>query len=153
DDDGAFDDATDVTTSFTYTAQGTYRVKLRVTDPHGATSIATVTITAGNSHPTATIIEPTASTTWHAGTVIGFSGSATDPEQGTLDGGALKWTLIMHHCPSTCHEHTIETRGGLTGSFTTPPHEYPSHIELRLTATDAGGLTDTKSVLLYPDTV
>jgi hypothetical protein len=39
------------------------------------------------------------------------------------------------------------------GSFTTPDHDHPSHLELRLTATDSGGLTDTKSVRLDPRTV
>ena len=40
-----------------------------------------------------------------------------------------------------------------SGSFTAPDHEYPSHLELRLTATDSGGLTDTESVRLDPRTV
>ena len=40
-----------------------------------------------------------------------------------------------------------------SGSFSAPDHEYPSHLELQLTATDSGGLTDTKSVTLNPKTV
>src|SRR5262249_29186452 len=79
--------------------------------------------------------------------------SATDPDQGTLADPALTWTMIMHHCQGTCHEHTIETRVGSTGSFTAPQHEYPCYLELRLTATDAGGLTDTKNVIRLPETV
>ena len=43
--------------------------------------------------------------------------------------------------------------GVASGSFTAPDHEYPSHLELRLTATDSGGLTDTTSVRLHPRTV
>jgi hypothetical protein len=43
--------------------------------------------------------------------------------------------------------------GVSSGSFTTPDHEYPSHLELRLTATDSGGLTSARSVLLAPQTV
>jgi len=39
------------------------------------------------------------------------------------------------------------------GSFVAPDHEYPSHLELRLTATDAGGLSTTTSVQLEPQTV
>ena len=34
-----------------------------------------------------------------------------------------------------------------------PDHEYPSYLELRLTATDSGGLTDTRTVRLDPKTV
>jgi hypothetical protein len=40
-----------------------------------------------------------------------------------------------------------------SGSFVAPDHEYPSHLELRLTATDSGGLTDTESLQLDPRTV
>ena len=36
--------------------------------------------------------------------------------------------------------------------FVAPDHEYPSHLELRLTATDAGGLQSTTSVRLDPTT-
>jgi hypothetical protein len=39
------------------------------------------------------------------------------------------------------------------GSFTTPDHEYPSYLELQLTATDSGGLSHTRSVRLDPRTV
>ena len=38
-------------------------------------------------------------------------------------------------------------------SFAAPDHEYPSHLELRLTATDAGGNTDTVTRRLDPQTV
>jgi hypothetical protein len=40
-----------------------------------------------------------------------------------------------------------------SGSFTAPDHEYPSYLELRLTATDSGGLTDIESIRLDPRTV
>jgi hypothetical protein len=39
-----------------------------------------------------------------------------------------------------------------TGSFTAPAHDYPSHLELRLTATDGRGLKHTTSVQLDPRT-
>jgi hypothetical protein len=60
----------------------------------------------------------------------------------------------MHHCPSTCHEHPLQTFSGVSsGSLVAPDHEYPSHLELRLTATDSGGLTHTISRVLDPETV
>ena len=40
-----------------------------------------------------------------------------------------------------------------SGSFPAPDHGYPSHLELKLTVTDSGGLTDTESVRLDPRTV
>jgi hypothetical protein len=113
-----------------------------------------VTITAGNTPPTATINTPAAGTTWKVGDVIGFSGSATDPQQGTLPASALTWDLTLYHCPSNCHTHPLQSFVGVaSGSFTAPDHEYPSYLELRLTATDSGGLTDTKTLRLDPRTV
>jgi uncharacterized repeat protein (TIGR01451 family) len=155
DGDGAFDDSTAVQPSHTYTQPGTYNARLRVTDAQNqsATS-APVTISAGNTPPTATISAPAAGTTWKVGDVISFSGSATDPQQGNLPASALSWALVLHHCPSSCHEHPLQSWSGVaSGSFTAPDHEYPSHLELRLTATDGGGLTDTKTLQLDPRTV
>ncbi|GAA3097185.1 glucose/arabinose dehydrogenase [Kribbella aluminosa] len=150
--DGLYDDSTAATVQHTYTTAGTVTVRLRVSD--GKTSTTTSTqINVANTAPTALITSPGPATTWKVGDTINFSGSATDPEQGTLPGSALTWTLIMHHCPSDCHTHTITSMTGASGSFVAPDHEYPSYLELKLTATDDGGLTDTKSVRLDPKTV
>ena len=154
DGDGAFDDAAAATASFTYTQPGTYTATLRVTDPSGATGTSSVTISAGNTPPTAVIDTPTAGTTWKVGDVINFSGHATDAQSGTLGASALTWSLVLQHCPSTCHEHPLQTFSGTaSGSFVAPDHEYPSHLELRLTATDPGGLSNTTTRQLDPQTV
>jgi len=154
DGDGLYDDSTEVAAVYTYSNPGTYTVRLRVTDSHGATGTASLTISADNTPPTATIATPSPSLTWKVGDTIAFSGSATDPQQGTLPASALSWNLILQHCPSDCHEHLLQTFSGVaSGSFSAPDHEYPSYLELRLTATDAGGLRDTKSVSLEPQTV
>ena len=154
DGDGEFDDSAAAQTTYIYTADGIHTASLKVTDSQGASATDSVTITVGNSPPTATISTPTPGTTWKVGDVINFSGSASDPQQGTLPSSALTWTLILHHCPSTCHQHTVQTFSGVaSGSFTAPDHEYPSHLELQLRATDSGGLTDSTSVQLNPQTV
>jgi hypothetical protein len=125
-----------------------------VTDSQGASDTATVTITVGNTPPTATIAAPAAGTTWKVGDVISFSGSATDPQDGTLVASRLTWQLVQQHCPSNCHQHVVQDFSGVApGSFVAPDHEYPSYLELRLTATDSGGLTDTRTVRLDPRTV
>ena len=114
---------------------------------------------SANDAPTATIAAPTSTTTWKVGDMVSFSGSATDPEQGALPTSSLSWSLILHHCASasdasTCHAHQLQTFAGVaSGSFTAPDHEYPSHLELKLTTTDSEGLSDTESVLLQPQTV
>ncbi|MEU5885144.1 ricin-type beta-trefoil lectin domain protein [Spirillospora sp. NPDC047279] len=152
DGDGGYDDSTAANPQRTYTAAGTVTVRLRVDDGRGGTGTASVGISVGNTAPTATISTPGPATRWNVGSTISFSGSATDPEQGTLPGSSLTWTLIMHHCPSDCHTHQVTTMTGTSGTFAAPDHEYPSYLELRLTAEDAGGLTDTKSVRLDPNT-
>ncbi len=154
DGDGQFDDSTASQPTYTYTQPGTYSVRLRVTDPQNATGTSQpITITANNTPPTATIDTPAAGTTWDVDDIITFTGHATDPQQsGNLPPSALQWEIVMQHCPSTCHPHPITSANGAGGSFTAFDHEYPSHIELRLTATDAGGLTDTETLRLDPRT-
>ncbi len=154
DGDGAHDDSTSAQPSFTYTTSGTFTASLQVTDGDGLTASDTVLIVVGNTPPTPVIQTPAAGTTWKVGDVITFSGSATDPQDGSVPSAALSWELVMQHCPSNCHEHTIQTFSGVaTGSFTAPDHEYPSYLELRLTATDSHGLKATRSLRLDPRTV
>jgi glucose/arabinose dehydrogenase len=156
DGNGVFGDSSIANPTFTYGANGTYLAKLRVTDVAGLTDLDTVTITVGNTAPTAVIDTPSASLRWRVGQTVSFSGHATDPQQGTLAASALRWSLIMNHCssPTSCHQHFIQEYAGVaSGSFTAPDHEYPSFLTLRLTATDAGGLQHTAARDLQPQTV
>ena len=101
-----------------------------------------------------TITTPTSSTTWAVDEEILFSGSATDPEDGTLAATRLSWSLVLQHCPSTCHPHPQDTFNGVaSGSFDAPDHDYPSHLELTLTATDSQNLSASTTVELDPRTV
>jgi PKD repeat protein len=106
--------------------------------------------------PVPTISAPSSSLTWKVGDPINFSGSATDPEDGTLPASALTWNMLLHHCPTgqTCHIHFLQTYSGVSGgSFFAPDHDYPSYLELQLSATDSDGVTTTTSVTLQPQTV
>ena len=155
DGDGAFDDSTSPTPTFTYTQSGTVTARLKVTDVSGLVDIASTTISVGNTPPVPVIGSPTAQTTWSVGDPITLSGSATDGQDSTLGSAALHWSVIIHHCAVTgdCHEHDYQEIDGATGQFAAPDHEYPSYLEVRLTATDSGGLTATASVRLDPKTV
>ena len=98
-----------------------------MTDTSGEsdTDTATIAVTSG---PVATIASP-GSTTWKVGDTIGFSGSATDEEDGTLAAAALDWVAVLRHCPAagSCHEHPIEEfHGTASGSFTAPDHADPA---------------------------
>ncbi|HLO28815.1 MAG TPA: NPCBM/NEW2 domain-containing protein, partial [Anaerolineales bacterium] len=111
-------------------------------------------ITSANQPPTATINQPASTLTYKVGDVINYSGSATDPEDGTLPASGLAWQIVVHHCPGgACHTHLLITGSGGSGSFTVPDHGDESYLEIILTATDSGGLADTKSVSIQPQTV
>jgi glucose/arabinose dehydrogenase len=154
DGDGAYDDSTAARPTFVYTEPGVYRVGLKVRDPRGASGTDVVAISAGNTPPSAVITAPTSNVTWGVGDQIDFSGAATDAEDGVLPPSGLSWSVILHHCPSDCHTHSIRQFAGVaSGSFNAPDHDYPSYLELRLTATDSGGLKDTQTVRLDPKTV
>ena len=154
DGDGGYDDSTQVAPSYTYTSSGSFIVSLRVEDSQGASATAAVTISVGNTAPTAAITAPAAATTWRVGDLITFAGGATDAQDGALPASSLSWSLVLHHCPSNCHTHPLQSFDGVAGgSFAAPDHEYPAHLELRLTARDSGGLADTESMRLDPRTV
>jgi glucose/arabinose dehydrogenase len=148
-------DATTATAGHTYPV-GTFTARLTVTDSLGAADTKTVTISAGNSAPTAVIDSPTSSFTWAVGDPIAFTGHATDPQDGTLPASALTWRVLMHHCitANNCHTHPMNTFSGVAGgSVVGPDHGYPSYVEIQLTATDSGGLTSTASVAVQPKPV
>src|SRR5215210_1530891 len=133
DGDGAYDDSTSAQPTYTYNAAGDYQVGLKVTDGQGASDTLDqpLTISAGNTAPSATIDSPLPTTTWKVGDTISFSGSATDEQDGSLGTSKLSWSLIMHHCssPNTCHEHVVQDFAGVSsGSFVAPDHEYPSYL-------------------------
>ncbi|MEV0607022.1 PQQ-dependent sugar dehydrogenase [Polymorphospora rubra] len=149
-------DATTPTATHTYPATGTFTATLTVTDTLGASNSTTVRIQPGNSAPTAVITAPTTGTTWQVGDTLTFGGHATDPQQGTIPASGLHWRLRMEHCESVgnCHTHHLQEWAGVgSGSFVAPDHEYPSYLELELTATDADGLTSTTVRRLDPRTV
>ncbi|SCL34731.1 Glucose/arabinose dehydrogenase, beta-propeller fold [Micromonospora rhizosphaerae] len=153
DSDGQYDDSNAATPTYTYTEVRNYSVGLKVTDNHGASDTDSLTIAAGNTPPTATIVTPSGSTTWKVGDTISFSGSASDREDGALPASAFSWSVTLQHCPSNCHSHPLQDFPGIvSGSFPAPDHDYPSYLELKLTVADSGGLTDTKTLRLDPQT-
>lgn len=159
DGDGAYDDSTIVNPTYTYVAQGVVNVGLRVTDPAGLTATTTVPVTVGDppsNSPVVTIDNPTASTQWSVGQSIPFAGRAADAQDGPLPPSALQWQLTLQHCttPTNCHAHNVQSWSGIaSGSFVAPDHEYPSFLDLTLTATDSNGNATSKTVRLNPRTV
>ncbi|HEX8323302.1 MAG TPA: PQQ-dependent sugar dehydrogenase, partial [Tepidisphaeraceae bacterium] len=158
DGDGAFDDSTAATPSWTYTQSADTTVRLRVTDPTGLSDTKTIVITPANSAPVPTITTPLTSLRYSVGDTISFAGFATDAEDGTLAATRLTWSVSVVHGneidPDNAHEHTITSYAGVSsGSFVAPDHEAPSWLVLRLTATDSRGLTGTTALRIDPRTV
>lgn len=131
-------------------------VSVKVTDPHGASSIARVTVYPGDTPPKPTIATPSESFKWSVGETIHFKGSATDAEEpgGLVPEEALSWNSLLFHCPFSelaCHTHPLrEVFGKAEGELTAPEHDYPTQIEFFLTATDARGLSVTTTLHLQP---
>jgi glucose/arabinose dehydrogenase len=156
DGDGQFDDATTVSPQWTYAATATVTARVLVSDGHGGTGTDQVTVTVGDpAPPPAPVIDtPTTALHWKVGDPIAFSGHATDGTGADLPASALSWQVVMYHCPSNCHTHPIQDFAGVaSGQLPAPDHEYPSYLELVLTARDAAGQSASTAVRLDPLTV
>ncbi|WP_328615331.1 PQQ-dependent sugar dehydrogenase [Amycolatopsis sp. NBC_00355] len=157
--DGAYDDSTGPRPAWTYTTAAAVDAGLRVTDSHGASATTTVRVTVGTAaglDPVPVIDTPVSSLTWSVGQTIPFAGRAVDAQDGTLPPAALSWRLAVRHCAAngTCHTHNVQDFTGVaSGSFVAPDHEYPSYLQLTLTATDSTGRSASKTVELQPKTV
>ncbi len=174
---GSCDSLTSSTPTCTFSSVGTSHVTLKVTDVNGVSNTsAPITITAGDSPPTAVIdtidgAAPPAQPTldgqgdppavrpggvpafFAVGDSITFTGHAVASVGGNLPASDLTWNVRIYHCPSNCHTHDIETLAGTaSGGFGAPDHSYPSLLWIQLTATDSFGLSDSASVYLYPKT-
>ena len=119
-----------------------------------STISAPLSISAG-SRPTATILAPTDGTSFKAGDVITFSGSATDAEDGTLPASAYTWKIDFLH---EGHVHPGTPITGVTsGTFTIPTtgHDFSGNTryQVSLTVTDSSGLQSTSSVTVVPQKV
>lgn len=153
DGDGQFDDATGAHVTHTYQEPGSFDVRLEVTedkaDPLSDVS-EPIRISPGNepNDPPQVVIDTPAGGSFAVGETVSFSGHATDDQDGALPDSALSWRLDLHHCPATCHLHPgQEAWSGTAGeSFPMPDHEFPSHLELTLRATDTQGESASTSV-------
>ena len=93
--------------------------------------------------PSPTISRPTSGTTYQAGQVINFAGSARDREDGKMKASALTWEVLFHHDTHT-HPFYGPVSGISSGSFTIPDTGEASAntwYRIHLRATDSDGNT------------
>ena len=98
-----------------------------------AADTSQVTITIVNQAPTVSITTPIGGSVFNLGSLVGFSGTGTDPEDGILTGASFVWTS------------DLDGPIGSDESFTKSDLTVGSHL-IRLVATDSDGATDTASV-------
>lgn len=138
----------------TYTAAGSYTARLTVSDGVSTSNSVPITISVG-SRPTATITSPTDGAFFVADQVISYSGAATDPVDGSLPASAYTWNIDFLH-EGHVHPGTPVT-GVKSGTFTIPSsgHDFSGNTRYRitLTVTNSSGLTDTKTVFVWPTKV
>jgi glucose/arabinose dehydrogenase len=119
-----------------------------------ATSADAVLTVSANQAPTATIVQPATGTTYAGGTVITYSGTGSDPENGSLPASAFTWQVDFHHDTHT-HPFIAPTSGATSGSFTIPTTgETAANVWYRiyLTVRDSAGLTHTVQRDIVPRT-
>ncbi len=145
--DGATSTAANPSHTYTATTPTQFAPKLTVTGSGGTSASYVLSVTVGSVPPTPTITAPINGTSVLPGQVITYQGSATDPDDGTLSGNALSWTVLLHH---NTHVHTFVGGNGSSGSFTVEDHGDIGTFsyEIVLTATDSSGLTSSTSVTL-----
>jgi glucose/arabinose dehydrogenase len=149
-------------TSSTYTIQNTMQsdagqYTVFVSNSYGSTlsNPATLTVTAFNAPPNATITTPSQGATFRAGDTIYFAGTGTDPEDGNLPNSAYVWTIELWHNNNHFHPGPIIPPNSTSGSFVTSKTDHQSasiFYRIKLKVTDANGLKDTAYVDVTPIT-
>jgi glucose/arabinose dehydrogenase len=140
--------------SFTTTANDNgamFRVIVSNSAGSATSNAATLTVLT-NIAPTARITTPANGTNYRGGQTFTFSGTGSDPEDGTLPPSAFTWRVDFHHDDHT-HPHLAPTSGITSGTLTIADRGETSanvFYRLYLTVRDSSGLTNTTSVDLRP---
>jgi len=145
-------------TSYSFTAATTDNgtsFAVIVTNSVGSTksNSATLTVTT-NMAPTATIIAPMAGLTYAGGDTVTYSGTGTDPEDGTLPASAFTWQVDFHH-DTHLHPAVAPVSGSKSGSFVIPKMGETSanvYYRVLLTVVDSKGASATQFVDVRPRT-
>ncbi len=156
--DGTFTPG-EATTSHTYTVDGQYAARVQVTDSAGRVSLASVTITVGNTAPVVEIVTPVNGSFTDWGDIVELEVKVTDPEDGAaIDCSRVLWSYGLGH--DNTHTHPLFTGSGCTAQVETSleaGHGETENIyaQIGVSYTDLGGavapaLTGDAVTLLNP---
>jgi glucose/arabinose dehydrogenase len=154
DGNGSFEIKGGETKTVKYTEAKNVVVSVRVKDGEGLTNTAKLTLYPGDTPPVPTINSPTAGTEWAVGDTIHLSGSGKNAKNESLEPLFLAWSTRILHCPNlseptNCHSHPLQDFPGvLSADLIAPEHDYPSYLEITLSATDKRGLSASKTIKL-----
>ena len=113
---------------------------------------ALLTVISSNTAPTGTVTAPVAGTLFRPGVAINYSGTATDPQDGSLPASAFTWKIDFHHADHV-HPFLQETTGSKSGSFVPAAAGHTSRnvfYRITLRVRDSGGLTHTSTRDIRP---
>lgn len=136
------------------THAGQYTVFISNSFGNVTSNVATLTVTAFNAKPVATIINPSNGTFYRDGNTISFSGDGTDQEDGVLPASAFNWEVEFLH-DMHVHPGPNISSGIKNGSFISSfGSEAAANVFFRLIlyVTDSQGLKDTAFVDIHPVT-
>jgi uncharacterized repeat protein (TIGR01451 family) len=150
--------STSANPSHVYTSNGTYTAKLTVSNGT-QTDTSSIKVVVGQSPPTASITAPA---TYNAGDTVSFSGTATDPADGTLPGYDYTWQADFisngvaqpSYTDQVGHPFYGPITGSTSGSFQIPtdPTQTPSsYYRITLTVTDSQGLQTVVTKDIHPN--
>ncbi len=160
DGDGAYDDSTATAADLRRTHTARHRHGPPPRDRPGRRSPPPTRVDHHRRHaadrPRST--RPAPARTWSVGDVIAFSGHATDAAgRGAPGRRPHVVARSCSHCSALVPRAATRTRSSTSpapsGSFTAPDHEYPSYLELKLTATDGAPERRRSRRRLDPQTV
>ncbi|NOT33481.1 MAG: hypothetical protein HOP12_04840 [Candidatus Eisenbacteria bacterium] len=118
------------------------------------TSDAAILSVIGSQSPLASIVTPPEGARFRGGTTLEFSGTASDPEDGTLPPAAYTWWIDLHH-DQHLHPGLPETSGLASGSYGIAARNHIENniwLRVNLRVVDSQGLTTTVYRDVLPDT-
>ncbi|MEV6110244.1 PQQ-dependent sugar dehydrogenase [Streptomyces sp. NPDC051940] len=144
-------DSTAANPSYTYTADGSFRATLNVTDEHGRSAAQYTDVLVGNQPPVVSLVKPVSSQAFHFGDAVAFEVKVTDEDP--VDCSKVLVHYLVGH---DTHGHEQTTATGCTGTIQTTPIGGHDPADGNITAvfvaeyTDAGGLSGMAQVVLRP---